>query len=96
MNLLDYGMSAQQAGDQPRAQHVRSSTPTGVLRAGAGLVELEAGFGDTVAGSLTAMGHTVVKSGGAFGGYQGIWREEAPRRYFGASDGRKDGCAIGC
>jgi gamma-glutamyltranspeptidase len=30
-----------------------------------------------------------------FGGYQGIWREENPRRYFGGSDPRKDGCAIG-
>ena len=30
-----------------------------------------------------------------FGGYQGIWRKDEPRRYFGASDSRKDGCAIG-
>ena len=41
------------------------------------------------------MGHKVRPAAGAWGGYQGIWREESPLRYFGGSDPRKDGCAIG-
>ncbi|MBN2592287.1 MAG: hypothetical protein JXA81_02180, partial [Sedimentisphaerales bacterium] len=44
---------------------------------------------------LAEMGHKVRPGEGAFGGYQGIWRKSNPRRYFGASDPRKDGCAIG-
>jgi gamma-glutamyltranspeptidase len=32
---------------------------------------------------------------GSYGGYQGIWRQDDPLRYFGGSDPRKDGCAIG-
>jgi len=41
------------------------------------------------------MGHEVRKGVGSFGGYQGIWAKSGPRRYFGGSDPRKDGCAIG-
>ncbi|MBM3335881.1 gamma-glutamyltransferase [Candidatus Sumerlaeota bacterium] len=96
MNVLDYGMSAQEAGDQPRAEHVESSTPTGQKMKGGGSVALERGIADSVREKLAAMGHKVRAGvGGAFGGYQGIWREENPRRYFGGSDPRKDGCAIG-
>jgi hypothetical protein len=32
---------------------------------------------------------------GSYGGYQGIWRQDDSIRYFGNSDPRKDGCAIG-
>jgi len=95
MNLLDFGMSPQQAGDQPRVEHVESSQPTGQRMKGGGSVNLEQGISDSVRAALAAMGHKVGAGVGAFGGYQGIWREEAPRRYFGGSDPRKDGCAIG-
>ena len=51
---------------------------------------------------LAYMGHKARPETGTFGGYQGIWREpnlsddsQDPRRYFGASDPRKDGCAVG-
>jgi gamma-glutamyltranspeptidase/glutathione hydrolase len=44
---------------------------------------------------LAARGHRIAKKIEALGGYQAIWREEGPRRYFGGSDPRKDGQAIG-
>jgi gamma-glutamyltranspeptidase len=44
---------------------------------------------------LAARGHRIAKTPLALGGYQAIWREEQPRRYFGGSDPRKDGEAIG-
>lgn len=95
MNLLDFGMSAQQAGEQPRIEHAESSTPTGRKMVGAGSVSFERGISDDVKAKLSSMGHKLNPRLGAFGGYQGIWRRENPRRYFGGSDPRKDGCAIG-
>jgi len=95
MNIIDFGMSIQQAGEQPRAQHADSSTPTGLKMVDGGSVDLERGIGDDVRQKLAEMGHKVNPGVGSFGGYQGIWRKENPRRYFGGSDPRKDGCAIG-
>jgi gamma-glutamyltranspeptidase/glutathione hydrolase len=96
MNILDYGMSPQQAGDQPRAEHDGSSTPMDYVMKASGGVNLEMGIPDAVGAKLTEMGHNVTKvADEAFGGYQGIWREENPLRYYGGSDPRKDGCAFG-
>jgi gamma-glutamyltranspeptidase/glutathione hydrolase len=95
MNILDFGMSPQQAGEQPRVQHYESSTPTGHRMVGGGSVGFERGISEGVRQKLADMGHKVRADTGAFGGYQGIWRKENPRRYFGGSDPRKDGCAIG-
>ena len=50
---------------------------------------------ESIKQKLSAMGHKISSRVGAFGGYQGIWRLSDPLRYFGASDARKDGCAIG-
>ena len=60
-----------------------------------GSVGLERRIPDSVKQKLADMGHTIQNDLGVYGGYQGIWREENPRRYFGASDARKDGCALG-
>jgi len=95
MNLIDFGMSPQQAGEQPRVEHNGSSTPQGYKTTGAGHVRLERHIPDTVKQALVEMGHEVNDRVGSFGGYQGIWREEDPRRYFGGTDPRKDGCVIG-
>lgn len=95
MNLLDFGMSPQQAGDQPRIEHAESSEPTGSKMVGGGSVGFERGIADDVKLKLAYMGHKVRPNLGAYGGYQGIWRQDAPLRYFGGSDPRKDGCAIG-
>ncbi len=95
MNLIDFGMSVQQAGEQPRVQHSESSTPTGYKMVGPGTVSFERHIDESVKRKLADMGHKLRASVGAFGGYQGIWRKTNPRRYFGGSDPRKDGCAIG-
>ena len=95
MNLLDFGMSVQQAGEQPRACHLESSTPTGRSMQDGGSVGLERHISAAAREKLIAMGHKVRPGFGVWGGYQGIWREDAPLRYFGGSDPRKDGCAMG-
>jgi len=95
MNIMDFGMSPQQAGDQPRAEHYESSTPTGRKMTAGGSVGFERHIPDDVKQKLADMGHEIRPGVGSFGGYQGIWRESNPRRYFGGSDPRKDGCAIG-
>jgi gamma-glutamyltranspeptidase/glutathione hydrolase len=93
MNIIDFKMSIQQAGEQPRVEHIESSTPTGLKMVAAGKVGFERGIRDDVKARLEQMGHKLTKSVGAFGGYQGIWRDDDPLRYFGGSDPRKDGMA---
>ena len=95
MNMIDFGLSPQQAGDQPRVAHDGNSTPSGGSAQGGGRVTLEHGFPESVRQQLVAMGHQISPQIGAHGGYQAIWREDSPLRYFGGSDPRKDGCAIG-
>ena len=95
MNIINFGMSPQQAGEQPRVQHYESSTPTGRKMVRGGSVGFERHISEEAKLKLAYMGHKVRPGTGRFGGYQGIWRESYPRRYFGASDPRKDGCAIG-
>ncbi len=95
VNLLDFGMSVQQSGEQPRAAHFESSTPTGRRMQSGGSVGLERGISDSVRQKLTSMGHRVRPGHGAWGGYQGVWREDGPLCYYGGSDPRKDGCAMG-
>ena len=95
MNLIDFDMSPQQAGEQPRVAHSESSSPAGARTTGPGTVGFEHGISDHVRLKLAEMGHRVAQGSGAFGGYQSIWRMNDPLRYFGGSDPRKDGCAIG-
>lgn len=95
MNLLDFGMSVQQAADQPRVSHDDSSTPTGKKMGGSGTVTLEPRIPEAVRQELTEMGHKVRPGVNHHGSFQGIWRKDEPLRYFGGSDPRMDGCAIG-
>lgn len=95
MNLLDFGMSPQQAGEQPRIEHSESSEPTGRKMVNGGSVGFEKVISDEAKLKLAYMGHRVRPNLGAYGGYQGIWRQDDPLRYFSGSDPRKDGCAIG-
>jgi gamma-glutamyltranspeptidase / glutathione hydrolase len=95
MNMLDFGMSPQQAGDQPRVSHMGSADPRGNPGNAPGLVYLEQGLSEATRRGLAARGHAVADAHSAFGGYQAIWRLEQPRRYLGGSDPRKDGCALG-
>lgn len=95
MNMLDFGMTPQQAGEQPRVGHAGSSDPSTGRVTGGGSLTFERGIGEDVKRKLAAMGHRDSGASGALGGYQAIWRTEAPRIYFGGSDPRKDGAALG-
>lgn len=95
MNMIDFGMSPQQAGDQPRVEHSGSSSPWGAKANDGGEVTFERRLDDKVKLKLAEMGHKVRSGVGAYGGYQAIWRLNDPLRYFGGSDPRKDGAAIG-
>ena len=95
MNMIDFGMSPQQAGDQPRLAHAGGSTPWGGPSTSAGSLTFEHGMDDSVKLQLAEMGHRIRPGVAAHGGYQAIWREDQPLRYFGGSDPRKDGAAIG-
>ena len=95
MNVLDFGMSVQEAGEQPRVCHEGSSDPSGAKGQGGGEVICEPGISTQTRARLTRAGHEVRPGTEVFGGYQGLWRQEDPRRYSGGSDPRKDGCAAG-
>ncbi len=95
MNMIDFGMSPQQAGDQPRVSHSGSSSPWGATSTDGGELTLERGIDDRVKMRLAEMGHEILPDLGVHGGYQAIWRLDDPLRYFGGSDPRKDGGAIG-
>jgi gamma-glutamyltranspeptidase / glutathione hydrolase len=95
MNIVDFGMNFQEAGDAPRALHSGSSDPTGGRMRGSGEVHLESGFpADTLQG-LLRFGHRLTPAPGAFGGYQAIGVDTASGVYYGASESRKDGNAAG-
>jgi gamma-glutamyltranspeptidase/glutathione hydrolase len=95
INLIDFGMNLQEAGDAPRILHEGSSEPTGEVMANGGTVHLESGYGPEVVRELIRMGHRVEPAAGGFGGYQAILHDEVEDVYYGASESRKDGQAAG-
>lgn len=96
MNMIDFGMNIQEAGDAPRIDHEGSSQPTGQLKKGVGTIYLESGFPYESIRTLMQMGHHVeYGEPGNFGGYQAIRYDAVQKIYFGASDPRKDGMAAG-
>lgn len=95
-NMIDYGMDVQEAGDAPRFQHFGSAEPTGApMEAGGGRVNVEDGIGEEVFRRLEEMGHRIVRSAHGYGGYQAIRIDPESGMLHGASEPRKDGCAIG-
>jgi gamma-glutamyltranspeptidase / glutathione hydrolase len=95
VNIIDFGMNLQEAGDVPRVRHDGSSEPTDERMTDGGEVVLENGYSPEVVKALQARGHKVtVANDGDFGGYQAILRN-AEGVYFGASESRKDGAAQG-
>ncbi len=96
VNIVDFGMNLQEAGDAPRFYHTEDSEPTGTVMSNGGVLSLEPGVSDDVRRALLRRGHTLVEaSATAFGGYQAVWRDPSTGVYFGASESRKDGCAMG-
>lgn len=97
MNLIDFGMGLQEAGDAPRIQHEGATEPEGqvVEMQDGGEVELESGFPYETIRALMEKGHHVTWADGSYGGYQAIMRDEKNGVWHGASEGRKDGQASG-
>ena len=95
VNMIDFGMNLQEAGDAPRIRHEGSSQPTGEVMVGGGKVWLESGYGAAVVDALRKKGHVVGLRAGGFGGYQAIRRDAKRGVYAGASESRKDGHAAG-
>jgi gamma-glutamyltranspeptidase/glutathione hydrolase len=96
VNLFDFKMGLQEAGDAPRVRHFGSSEPTGKpATPNGGEVQLEAGFAAETLAELKRRGHQIVPTSGDFGGYQAIWYDAEKDVYFGATESRKDGIAVG-
>tara|TARA_Y100000748_G_scaffold61930_1_gene49809 strand:- start:1551 stop:3245 length:1695 start_codon:yes stop_codon:yes gene_type:complete len=95
VNMIDFGMNLQEAGDAPRIRHYGSSQPTDEIMNDGGIINLEYGFSDITINKLKIMGHQVNINTGGFGGYQAIKWDAKNKVYFGASEYRKDGQAIG-
>jgi gamma-glutamyltranspeptidase / glutathione hydrolase len=83
MNLIDFGMNVQEAGEAARINHGNSG------------LQVESAISEAARTGLTARGHKVVEAVGAFGGFQGILVDPRTGVLMGGSDPRKDGLAIG-
>ena len=95
INLIDFEMNLQEAGDAPRIRHVSGQQPTGGEMTDGGELSLESGFDYKEIRKLMKYGHKVIFSLGSFGGYQAIKYDKEMGVYFGASESRKDGSAMG-
>jgi len=96
VNLVDFGMNLQEAGDAPRFHHTGSSEPTGTVMTSGGELHLESGLPVEVYRDLDKRGHTIVEVNPAiYGGYQIIQRDPKTGVLAGASESRKDGMAAG-
>jgi gamma-glutamyltranspeptidase/glutathione hydrolase len=86
VNLIDFGMNIQEAGEAARVTHGNN----GLL--------VESAVSEAVRAALIQRGHMVrsnANPGGAFGGFQGIMIDPRTAVLMGGSDVRKDGLAIG-
>ncbi|WP_431160124.1 gamma-glutamyltransferase [Flagellimonas beolgyonensis] len=95
VNVVDFGMNLQEAGDAPRMRHTGSSQPTGSTMTNGGTLYLESGFAPETLRELRKKGHRIGFGVGMFGGYQAIGVDLENRVYTGASESRKDGQAAG-
>ena len=95
VNMIDFGMNLQEAGDAPRVRHDGSSAPTDEVMTNGGELALEQGFDPAVVDELRRRGHRIKAEPGDFGGYQAIRRDPRNGSYAGGSESRKDGHAAG-
>ncbi len=93
VNMIDFGMDVQEAGDAVRIHHTGSSEPTGEHMTHGGILNLESGFSYATIRALMRMGHKIQFANGPYGGYQAIRIKDGI--YWGASESRKDGQAAG-
>jgi gamma-glutamyltranspeptidase/glutathione hydrolase len=95
VNMIDFQMNIQAAGDAPRMQHYGSATPTGKPANGGGEVHGEPGIAQSIVDELTARGHVVTRTEKNPGGYQGVLIDRERNVLLGATESRRDGRAIG-
>lgn len=96
VNLIDFGMNVQAAGEAPRVEHVGSATPRGEPeKPKGGVVKAEGGISDAVVKELERRGHVVERVRTNSGGYQGILIDPKTGVLQGGSEARKDGAAVG-
>ncbi|MCX9145981.1 gamma-glutamyltransferase family protein [Erythrobacter sp. WG] len=106
VNIVDYGMNLQEAGDAARLHHDGGRQPTDALAGSPadtvpidtlGVLQVEPGIPAATVEALRAMGHKVEveTTGIPFGGYQIIARDSVTGVYTGATEMRKDGQASG-
>jgi gamma-glutamyltranspeptidase/glutathione hydrolase len=96
INLVDFGMDLQEAGDADRFRHSGSSSPTGTVMSGGGTVHLESGVSTEIRRELMRRGHRIQElTAPGYGGYQAIRLNPDTGIYAGATESRKDGVAAG-
>lgn len=98
VNMIDYGMNLQEAGDAARWQHLGSTEPTDgseMYLQNGGYTEVERGVPWQTIQQLMQRGHDIRYGFGGYGGYQAIKRDPKTGVYYGASESRKDGQAAG-
>ena len=95
MNLIDFGMNLQEAGDAPRWDHTGGASPMGRTTEDTGLIRVESGIPYSTIRELMDRGHRIGTARGVYGGYQGILWDDENKVYHGASESRKDGQAAG-
>ena len=97
VDLIDFDMNVQEAGDTARVRHGGSSSPTGGgPQPGGGEVVVEPAVSDEVVAALEKRGHKVQRGrGSGFGGYQAILIDWNTGTFRASTEPRKDGCAAG-
>lgn len=98
VNMIDYGMNLQEAGDAARWQHLGNTEPTDnadMYLENGGYTEVERGIPWQTVQQLMQKGHDIRYGFGGYGGYQAIKKDPVRGVYFGASESRKDGQAAG-
>tara|TARA_B100001758_G_C18402600_1_gene609947 strand:- start:1580 stop:2740 length:1161 start_codon:yes stop_codon:yes gene_type:complete len=95
MNLIDFGMNLQEAGDAPRWDHTGGANPMGKTTENTGIIRLESGIPYLTLRGLMNKGHKIGTARGVYGGYQAILWDNKNKVYHGASESRKDGQASG-
>lgn len=95
VNLIDFDMNVQEAGDAARWQHDGSTDYDAPKMTTGGFVYLESGIPWQTVAELKRRGHDIRTDLGGFGGYQAIQWDAKNGVYRGASESRKDGQAAG-
>jgi len=95
MNLVDFDMNLQEAGDAARWQHYGSTDYDTRQMEDGGYVTVESGVPFESVRALEQMRHDIRTDTGGYGGYQAIRWDAVNKVYIGASESRKDGHAVG-